>query len=114
MLHDVLKAGYVFSRYFVLLVFVNPLKEKISNPDITQWTAEIAKKISLDLGSGYVPDKMEFFTLMPKRNAAGVDRNWCANGYNSGLLMQKRDFPHYQMIGSLKKLAQEFSKNKMT
>lgn len=110
MLHHLLKAGLMFSRYFVLLVFVDPLQAAISKSDIEHWTTEITKKITAELGSGYIPDKIEYFSLMPRKNILGIDRNWCANQFEAGLLVQKRAFPQYQMLGALKKLAQELAK----
>lgn len=105
--HHILKAGNIYSRYFILLVFVNPLKE-FNQTDIHHWDSEITKKISTDLGSGFLPDKIEYFPLMPKINHLGVDRNWCINQYSSGLLMKKRDFPPFRIMGSLKKLSVEY------
>lgn len=108
MLHPISKAGTSLSHSFVLLVFVNPVKE-ITEADFGNWTMQISKKITVNMGSGYLPDKIEFFSLMPKRNLLGIDRNWCANQYNSGLLLQKKEISQYQMIGALKKLAQDFA-----
>lgn len=106
LLHHIIKAGFVFNRNFVLLVFVNPLNE---NSDIPYWTKEITKKISVDLGPGFLPDKIEYFSLMPRTNILGIDRNWCTSQFSSGLLVQKRDLPQYRMLGGLKKLAEEFA-----
>lgn len=109
-LHHILKAGSVFSRFFVLLVFVNPLNKDPSKSEMNHWTEEINKKVTQELGTGYLPNKIEFFSLMPKRSLLGIDGNWCANQYDSGLLFQKNRFPHYRMIGGLRKLAQEYVK----
>jgi hypothetical protein len=109
MLHTISKAGTALSHSFVLLVFVDPSKEKILDADIENWKTHILKKITDSLGNGYLPDKIEFFSLMPRKNLLGIDRNWCANQYNSGLLLQKNDISQYQMLGTLKKLAQEFT-----
>lgn len=108
MLHHLPKAGSMFSRYFVLLVFVNPLKEP-STSDNEKWTQEIISKITSTLGCGYLPEKIEYFSLMPKKNILGVDRNWCAGQYSSGLLFQKQEIPQYKILGSLKKLIKEFT-----
>ncbi|MCE2983465.1 MAG: hypothetical protein LW832_07860 [Parachlamydia sp.] len=107
MLQAIPKAGTPFTQNFILLVFVNPLTDDIQQ---TAWTAEIERQITGDLGSGYLPDRIEYFALIPRRNLLGIDRNWCANQYRSGLLFKKKDLTHYKLIGALKKLAQEFAK----
>jgi hypothetical protein len=56
-----------------------------------------------------LPIKVEFFALIPQKNLLRIDKNWCANQYNYGLLLQKKEFLHYQMLSALKKLAQELA-----
>lgn len=109
MLHTISKAGTALSHCFVLLVFVNPSIEKISEADTRAWTYAIKEKI-IEIGIGFLPDRIEFFPLMPKRNIFGVDRNWCVNQYNSGLLFKKKDFLQYGLLGQLKKTVYEFAK----
>lgn len=106
MLHPIQKAGAFFSHNFILFIFVNPLKDEF---DAEKWTEEIRRHINTTLGHGYFPDKIEYFSLVPRKNSLGLDRNWCANQYSSGLLLQKKDFSQYKLIGALKKLIQEFS-----
>lgn len=108
--HHLLQAGCMFSRLFVLLVFVSPLKDQISSSDVNTWRGEIQHLISEELGSGYLPDKIEFYPLFPKRNILGVDRTWCANQYDAGWLVEKKNLPQYRLIGAIKKLAQEYTK----
>ena len=109
MLHTIPKAGSALSHCFVLLVFVNPLNEEASDLEKNQWMVEIKSQITLSHGSGYLPDKIEYFGLIPKRNLLGIDRNWCAYQYNSGLLLQKREIPQYKILGSLRKMVQQFA-----
>lgn len=106
MLHHFSKAGSVFSRYFVLLVFVNPLNSKVEEEI---WTEEIKNHLTSSLGSGYLPDKIEYFSLVPRKNILGVDRNWCAHQYNSGLLLEKKNLLQYKIMSALKKMIREFS-----
>lgn len=103
MVHPIQKAGTIFSNYFVLLVFVNPMTQVISEEDKKRWTTEIYQQISDNLGSGFLPDQIEYFPLLPKMHILGIDRAWCANQYNSGLLLQKKDISYYQILSVLKK-----------
>lgn len=106
MLHPIRKVGSPFSYYFILLIFVDPLKEEF---EAEKWTEEIHRQISSNLGRGYLPDKIEYFSLVPRKNILGLDKNWCANQYNSGLLFQKKKSTEYQLLSVLKKLIQEFT-----
>ena len=108
-IHPIQKTGAMFSNYFVLLVFVNPMKSEISNEDKDHWSAEISQNIVASLGSGFLPDHIEYFPLLPKTNAFGIDRAWCANQYDSGLLIQKKSISKYQILSVLKKLAHKMA-----
>ena len=114
MLHPFSKPGTALSHCCVLLVFINPLSEDVSEADREQWTQEIKSRISSNMGTGYLPDKIEYFSLIPKRNLLGLDRRWCANQFNSGLLIQKREFSQYKMLGGLKKLIQQFANQEVS
>lgn len=107
MVRPIQSMGVPFGQYFVLLVFVNPIKPDIVEKDQILWSKEIEKAIIEYLGSGFLPDKIEFFPLMPKTTLLGIDRAWCANQHESGLLGQKKILSHYHVLGALKKLAQE-------
>lgn len=114
MLHPFSKPGTALSHSFVLFVFVNPLNEELSESDKEQWTQEIRSQISSCMGTGYVPDRIEYFAFLPKRNILGIDRKWCANQYNSGLLVQKKEFSQYKILGALKKLIQQFANQEVS
>lgn len=106
LLHPVMKAGSVFSHNFVLLVFIDPRKTDISSESL-KWSIEIEERIAYSLGKGYLPDKIDFFPLVPKMNKLSIDRNWCAAQYQSGMLLQKKNLIQYHMISTLKKMATE-------
>lgn len=109
MVHPIRKAGTVFSSHFVLLVFINPMKQLISDEDKMQWSSEITQQICDHLGCGFLPDQIEYFSLLPKMHIWGIDRAWCTNQYNSGLLLRKKDFPQYQTLSILKMLVRKIS-----
>ena len=109
MIHPIQKQGAMFSNYFVLLVFVSPMRGIISNEEKELWSKEISQKIVAELGSGFLPDQIEYFPLMPKFKMSEIDRAWCANQYNSGLLTRKKNIPHYQLLSILKRLAHKMA-----
>lgn len=109
MLHPILQTGTALSHSFVLLVFIDPAKEKISEAESSVWTHTIKEKIG-EIGRGFLPDRIEYFPLMPKRNIFGIDRNWCTNQYKSGLFFKKKDFFQYRLLGELKKTIGDFVK----
>lgn len=102
MMHHIPKSGTMFSRHFVLLVFVR-LDIELAEKD--NWSAEISKTIIDELGRGFLPDQIEYFPLLPKLDLHGIDRGWCANQYDSGLLVRKREITLFQVLNRLKKLA---------
>lgn len=108
MMHHTPKSGAMFSRYFVLLVFVNPLDENRAAME-GNWSEEIFNVIKSELGQGFLPDHIEYFPLIPKKGLLGIDRAWCANQYQSGLLARKRELSYFQILNRLKKLAMKMA-----
>ncbi len=114
MVHPIKKAGSVFNNHFVLLVFVNPKNPDISEEDKRNWSTEISQQITDRLGTGFLPDQIDYFSLLPKMHIFGIDRAWCANQYNSGLLLRKKDLSHYRILSVLKKLVQVVNNSEKT
>lgn len=107
MIHPIKKAGVTYSHHFLLLVFVNPAKQNISEEDEKNWSSEIAQRVTSYVGKGFLPDQIEYYPLLPKMHqleVLGIDRNWCANQFDSGLLKKKINKPLYQVLNVLKKL----------
>lgn len=91
-LYSTLKLGEVATYRTTLLTFTEPGK-----PIQTEWTEAIQKQISEEVGSGFLPDQIEFYPLIP------LDRVRCKEQFSQGLLNQKRSSPLYQLIHILKK-----------
>lgn len=106
-IYPMLKTGDAFTRHFVLLMFVSPMQQEISERDTRPWTAEIYQKLKDKVGSGYLPDQIEYFPLLPKMGLLGIDRAWCVQQYDSGLLTHKKSIPFYQTLTVLKKLVKQ-------
>lgn len=114
MIHPIKKADKAFNSCFVLLVFVNPMLQEVSENDKKDWLNKISLEISEKLGSGFLPDQIDYFPLLPKMQNSKIDRSWCANQYNSGLFSRKKHLSMYQVLGALKKLAQKMVSNEKT
>ena len=100
------KMGVIASHLFHLLVFVNPLHH-VSEKEKIQWKSEISNSITNELGKGFLPDRIEFFSLLPKKNLDGIDRVWCERQYKQGSFTKKMERPAYQICHILKKLASQ-------
>lgn len=111
-LNPLSKIGTVVNKHFILIVFINPLKQSLANDEKQEWSALITEHISINLGTGFQPDLIEFYPMLPKMQANDIDRNWVANQYSKGLLKKKIDSPIYQILNILKKLAADSIKNK--
>ena len=109
MLHPILKPGQLATRHFILLVFVNPMKNH-TEADKKMWNQELFEKIIVNFGSAFLPDQIEFYPLMPSKRRGKLDRYWCEYQYSDGLLTQKMEKPAYKYLHILKKLALGSSK----
>ncbi|MGH2612271.1 MAG: hypothetical protein ACRDFB_04400, partial [Rhabdochlamydiaceae bacterium] len=107
MLHHPSKMGSILSNSLILLVFVNPLKNDLVNKMQPTWIQEINQQISSSIGSHYLPDRIEFYCLTPKKIDSSIDRDWCAQQYDRGFFSMKRKAQLYLFISILRKLAME-------
>lgn len=107
MLHHIPKLLSVCNHQFSLLVFVNPLKNEISEKMKEGWTQELFQQIESEAGPGFLPDRVEYFPLLPKLKNGTINRKWCADQCNQGLLARKKNMQIFQVISALKKLILE-------
>lgn len=96
--------GFVANASFTLVIFINPMKS-ITDNEKMEWNREIHQRLSDNLGTAYLPDQIEYFTLIPKITPKGIDRTWCQTQYQNGMLVKKMQKPVYQLLHTLKKLA---------
>jgi len=89
----------------ILLIFVSPLlwEEIPKNQDM--WKSAVNQEIAKTWGAPFVPDKVEFFPLVPNQKEGVLDRNWCSHQYTSGLLHRKKSMKVYHWLSLLKKSA---------
>lgn len=114
MVYSIQKAGVVQDHHFALLVFVGPLKQELITQEQKNWTATIETQIINHVGKGFLPEQIEYHPFIPKMHQIkllGVDRNWCNNQFNSGLLTKKKTMPAYHVLNVLKKLVVDYSKH---
>ena len=72
----------VFSEFHLLIFSV-----RYSQADYAQTADTIRLKIELELGKRFLPDKIRFFPLVPRRDETfDVDRGWTASQYQLGWL----------------------------
>ena len=91
----------------VLAVFVNPLFwDEVPNQKAA-WKQQVDEAIATELGTLFIPDKVEFFPLIPRVENGALDRNWCYQQYSTGLFHRKQSLKIYHWLSLLKKAALE-------
>jgi hypothetical protein len=66
-------------------------------------TTEICSRIEKELGREYLPDRIVFLPLLPRRDEAGViDHGWCRSQFLSGSLMRKAKSPLQRSLTKLR------------
>jgi hypothetical protein len=98
--------GKIVDHYLILLVFVNPMKSDISEETKREWTEQIAFQIVDEVGAVFVPNRIEYYPLVPKMKGGAPDRNWCIDQFNRGFLSKKKNIQLYQVLSMLKKSMQ--------
>ncbi len=79
----------------VLLVFAKKTVDKNA----------LQQCIETQLGSEFLPDRIEALPLLPKRNDEGaVDQAWCQFHYVSGELYRRQHSPLYRCLSEFKKM----------
>ena len=54
------------------------------------------------LGGDFLPDRIEFFPLIPHRKKGAVDDAWCATQFFTGALHRKATDPLFQALTALR------------
>lgn len=99
------KMGEIANDLLILLIFTNPLENNIPEKMKQQWTEQLTGQLIQEVGALFVPDKVEYYPLMPPMNGKSIDRSRCMDQFNSGMLSKKRNNQTYQLISILKKLS---------
>ncbi len=55
------------------------------------------------MGEEFLPDRMEFFPLYPRKKDGAVDLAWCDTQYRTGLLHRKARLPMFEALTALRK-----------
>jgi len=86
-------------RAFVLLIFSG---DGLS-PDQAGLCKAIEGAISREMGGEYMPDRIQFFPLFPRRDEEGaMDHDWCRSQYLTGGLSRKSRGEVYQCLNRLR------------
>ncbi len=59
-----------------------------------------------EVGAAFVPNRIEYYPLVPKMKNGSPDRNWCIDQFNRGFLSKKKNIQLYQVLSMLKKIMQ--------
>lgn len=108
------KLGKIGSHQFTLLIFIDPGLKNYSSENKNEWDQAVNLQIKERLGKFFLPDKIEYYPLLPQARPWGIDRDWCSTQYSRGLLSQKSINPLYQLLHQLKKFAKDQIKHAET
>ncbi len=107
LLHHTAKMGSIFSDSLVFLIFVDPLKNDLVDKMRLKWSQDINHQISQLVGSHFIPHSIEFYALSPHEKDSSIDREWCADQYQRGLLSMKRENQLNLFLSIVKNLAKQ-------
>jgi len=84
---------------FVLIVFTGG-KTGVREAEVTK---EILNALEREMGSEFLPDRIQFFPLYPRRDSAGnLDHDWCRDQYLTGGLFRKLRDETYRYLTQLR------------
>ncbi|MET0402223.1 MAG: long-chain fatty acid--CoA ligase [Cystobacter sp.] len=90
--------GGVAGHYrFVLLVFTGAQPQNTG-----AWAQDVRRQLELQLGSEYLPDRVEFIPLYARRVKGRVDEDWCQTQYLTGSLHRKSTDPLFRSLTELR------------
>lgn len=84
---------------YVMLVFTGA-----QPPAAAPTHADLRRRIELQMGPEFVPDRFEFFPLFPRLKEGRVDTEWCQTQYFTGALHHKASDPLNQALTALRAL----------
>lgn len=96
------KSHSILDLKLILLVFVSPFDREKLEKEKHNWKQKIHSQIAEEAGSFFVPDHVEFYSILPRMMSGKVDRNWCLDQYISGNLATKRDHKVYYWLNLLR------------
>ncbi len=84
---------------FILLVFTGT-SAKAEEATLGR---QIRNHIIKEMGTEFVPDRIRFYPLVPRRNTeGGIDHTWCSSEFRNGGLHRKSRHPLYQSLSRLR------------
>lgn len=104
------KIGELAHHYLVCILFVDPLKNDLPLTLLEQRSQEVRKAIEEQICKTFIPDRIEYFYMIPKFQQDTLDRQWCIQQYERGLLYKKSRRTVYQVLHALKAVTLELIK----
>jgi len=90
---------------FVLLIFTGARGSGVDEAEIAK---KIRSRIEREMGQEFLPDRIQFFPLLPRYDADGnIDHIWCQNQYLNGSLFRKSRQEIYRSLTCLRELVRE-------
>lgn len=74
-----------------------------------QLKEEVLGTIMTDFGEQFLPDRIEFSTLFPRRNDDGeIDNLWIRDQFQTGFLARKEQIPVFNLVSQLSSIAENY------
>lgn len=89
-------------QQFVLLLFVLPKQYPLFLNQGEEIKAQIQEIIRNQIGAAFVPDRIHFYPIYPKRDPKGPSRTWVESQYQDGSLLIKQSRLPYLNLNLLR------------
>jgi hypothetical protein len=95
--------GGMQGHRYVLLVFTGAEPPEFTGEQAGAREQELRHHLELQLGAEFLPDRVEFFPLYPRRGKKGaIDDAWCRSQYATGALHLKSKEPMFQALTAIR------------
>jgi hypothetical protein len=94
--------GMTGHHRYVLLVFTGAETQAVAAREAGARQLELRRRLELRLGAEFLPDRLEFYPLYPRRKKGAVDDAWCRSQYLTGALHCKSTDPMFQALTAMR------------
>ncbi|HEX8701477.1 MAG TPA: long-chain fatty acid--CoA ligase [Myxococcaceae bacterium] len=94
--------GLMGHHRYVLLVFTGAETQEVAARESGARQMELRRRLELRMGAEFLPDRIEFYALYPRRKKGVVDDAWCRSQYLTGALHQKSIHPMFQALTAVR------------
>jgi hypothetical protein len=95
--------GGMLGHRYVLLIFTGAEPPELTDQKAGERVQELHRHLEQQLGPEFLPDRIEFFPLYPRRGKKGaIDDAWCRSQYVTGALHLKSKEPMFLALTAIR------------